>query len=114
MPDTVNTRPRKLSTIRNDVRMICHTALPASGDLRSMATFVGDTLGAQLQTSAMSVSESERLVEELQGHLRNLAETLDATAAAGQRVIDALDNVRTSYNKHLQRSGNQSGDVVLH
>lgn len=89
----MNPHPRKLSDVRNDVRMFCHVSKPAAGDLRTAATHLAGRLPNALRRQGVREATAEEMARTLEQMLKNLAAAQDQVTRRGQLVLDYLDQI---------------------
>lgn len=107
MDVSVNPRPRKLSEIRNDVRLLCHVTLPASDDLRGAASHLAEHLPAALRKDGLGPGHATELSEKLISLLRDLADAQDEATKKAHLVLDHLDQIRNTARVRKARDGFQ-------
>jgi hypothetical protein len=101
---TVTTKPRRLSEVREDIRTMCHIAVPATGDLRTMAKHLQTTLAAGLRSDGVLPTTADDRAEKVAALIEKLAEAQDEVAKRGQILLDELEDIRAMRNRR-NRSG---------
>jgi hypothetical protein len=105
----ITTRPRRLSEVREDMRTLCHIAVPASGNLRDLAKHLSRELPPTMEGDGFTHDAAEGRTAELVKEIGKLADATAEVAKYGQRVLDQLEGIR---NSRARVNRGTSGDGI--
>jgi hypothetical protein len=107
----ITTRPRRLSEVREDMRTLCHFAVPAAGNLRDLATHLSRELPTSMVGNGFTAEHAETKVAELVKEISLLAAAADDLAKHGHRALEQLDEIKKFRNRYFPNTDNDKIDV---
>jgi hypothetical protein len=107
----ITTRPRRLSEVREDMRTLCHIAVPASGNLRDLATHLGRVLPDALEGNGFTYSNADTRAATLVKEINLMADAADELAKHGHRALEQLDEIKKFRNRYFPNTDNDKIDV---